>query len=256
MVQFGEETNWQQVAHVGLNFMLLKKDGTLWQWGTNSIGWSEWPTNWTTVRHVQPCQIGTNSDWEKLFGVGSHSGFAQKADGTLWLFFSGNRTNKIELVEKTNLLDQVTAKDFAWLDDEKSAYVSTNGTLWVCNRKTEEVDDTGMGWHGNGFVQVGNDTDWVGVTVTWDQVVALKTDGSLWQWKFPEENITLLAKTPPERMGIHSDWRAVKGLWTGTITLAADGSLWFWPTPEFYDGALLKAPKQPQFLANVYGAKN
>ena len=41
------------------------------------------------------------------------------------------------------------------------------------------------------------------------------------------------------------------------ITLAADGSLWLWPDRQYYDtGYLLKLPKQPQFLGNVFGKSN
>jgi hypothetical protein len=36
--------------------------------------------------------------------------------------------------------------------------------------------------------------------------------------------------------------------------LAADGSLWLWPDKQYYDnGYLLKLPKQPQFLGNIFG---
>ena len=37
----------------------------------------------------------------------------------------------------------------------------------------------------------------------------------------------------------------------GAVSLAADGSLWLWPNVD-YKAALLKAPKQPQFLGNVF----
>jgi hypothetical protein len=56
-------------------------------------------------------------------------------------------------------------------------------------------------------------------------------------------------------MGIHNDWVAIVGTGNGVVSLAADGSLWFWPDREAYEYSpmLLKLPKQPQFLGNVFG---
>ncbi len=46
----------------------------------------------------------------------------------------------------------------------------------------------------------------------------------------------------------------IAGIWEDVIALAADGSLWFWPNREQYErSTLLKLPKQPQFLGNVFG---
>jgi hypothetical protein len=38
------------------------------------------------------------------------------------------------------------------------------------------------------------------------------------------------------------------------IALAADGSLWLWSDKQSYgNNYLLKLPKQPQYLGNVFG---
>jgi hypothetical protein len=39
------------------------------------------------------------------------------------------------------------------------------------------------------------------------------------------------------------------------VALAADGSLWFWPSQDNYrySQALMRLPKQPRFLGNVFG---
>ena len=67
-------------------------------------------------------------------------------------------------------------------------------------------------------------------------------------------NIVRAANTPPTRLGIHNDWVAIAGRWSSVIAQAADGSLWLWPDIKSYDnGYLLKLPKQPQYLGNVFG---
>jgi hypothetical protein len=88
-------------------------------------------------------------------------------------------------------------------------------------------------------------------------MVALKADGSLWQWNFLNRPAVKFVNTPPTRLGIHDDWVAITGKHGNVIALAADGSLWLWPDKKYYDyGILLKLPKQPQFLGNVFGKTN
>ena len=92
-------------------------------------------------------------------------------------------------------------------------------------------------------------------------MVALKSDGSLWQWHFnnpcgvsSQEQLVVAAQQPPARLGIHSDWVGIANTWQDMVALAADGSLWLWPDREQYEEfTLVKLPKQPQFLGNVLG---
>jgi hypothetical protein len=69
-----------------------------------------------------------------------------------------------------------------------------------------------------------------------------------------QEQLILIAQEPPTRLGIHNDWVAIASAWEDVVALAADGSLWLWPDHEQYERyTLLKLPKQPQFLGNVFG---
>jgi alpha-tubulin suppressor-like RCC1 family protein len=91
-------------------------------------------------------------------------------------------------------------------------------------------------------------------------MVTLKTDGSLWQWQFNRqwdsrpEIMIQSAQKPPTRLGTHNDWGAIANTWEGVIALADDGSLWLWPDRRQYEQeTLLKLPKQPQSLGNIFG---
>jgi hypothetical protein len=91
--------------------------------------------------------------------------------------------------------------------------------------------------------------------MTWNIMIALKSDGTLWK-RNPSRNSKAMAdivQTQPTRLGIHNDWVGLARRWDGAVSLAADGSLWFWPRAGYYEAALLKAPKQPKFLANIFG---
>ena len=136
------------------------------------------------------------------------------------------------------------------------AFVRQDGTLWM--RWTYQ--QKGQSVYAD-FVPVGVGTNWTAVALNWQRMVALKSDGSLWQWRFinpwnvsSQEQLILAAQKPPTRLGIHNDWVAIANTWEDMIALAADGSLWLWPDREQYERyTLLKLPKQPQFLGNIFG---
>jgi alpha-tubulin suppressor-like RCC1 family protein len=135
------------------------------------------------------------------------------------------------------------------MGDDRMAYVGKDGTLWVGDRS---FDESKKRWEGSGsFVQEGKETNWVAVAVAWNSGVALKADGTLWKWTI-SDSVAEVAGTRPTRLGIHNDWVSVTVSRTAVVSLAADGSVWYWPNTGFDEGVLLKSPKQPQLLGNVF----
>jgi alpha-tubulin suppressor-like RCC1 family protein len=238
MMRFGDETNWQQVVQKDVGFLLLKRDGTLWQWGTNRLDWSQWQTRWPTVRAFLPQPLGTNSDWQEIFNDRPLA-FARKNDGSVW------RINWDWKIERDTNLDQIVSQTVSFANNGLMAWIGKDGTLWSSHRYWNRAEETRQ------FFQVSKETNWVTTEINWGWLVALKSDGSLWQWHFDGASLAGIEKRPPTRLGLHRDWIGLAGGWDGTVTLAADGSLWFWPDEVCYLGALMKAPKQPQPLGQV-----
>ena len=248
--QYGSETNWRQLAQSRTSVVLLKSDGTLWRWGSVTNELHQWPG----LRAFTPYQIGTNSDWQGLFTLGGI--FAKRADGQVWYLNVNWKTGRDELGRATNY-DEIVLQTASHADDRQTAFVRPDGTLWVINRYWDEKARQTLG---TGTVQVGKENDWRAVAVNYGMMVALKSDGSLWQWHSPNpwnwnhEQFLLAIQRPPTRLGIHNDWVAITSTWEDAIALAADGSLWLWPNRAQYEQyTLLKLPKQPQFLGNVFG---
>ena len=109
-------------------------------------------------------------------------------------------------------------------------------------------------------MRVGTETNWSAVALTWCRMVALKADGSLWEWRFArewnynQEALYVAAKQQPIRLGKHNDWVAIDHTLLDVVALAADGSLWLWPDPRPYEeSTLLKIPKPPRSLGNLFG---
>ena len=250
MQQYGSETNWRQLAQSRTSVVLLKSDGTLWRWGSVTNELHQWPG----LRAFIPRQIGTNSDWQELFTLGGI--FARRTDGRVWHLNVHWKTGQEEPERATNY-DEIVSQTASRAGDELTAFVRADGTLWMLNRYWDEKSRQTMG---TGILQVGKENDWRAVAVNLGGMVALKSDGSLWQWHFlnqwdmSQEQLILTAQEPPTRLGIHNDWVAIAGAWEDVVALAADGSLWLWPDHEQYERyTLLKLPKQPQFLGNVFG---
>ncbi len=247
MAPFGSDTNWQQVIRVQAAMaMLLKSDGTLWQWGTNRLDWSRWRTNWPTLRQQPLTRIGTQTNWHVLYTAAYHA-YAQATDGSVWLAGVQSKDGRIELTHATNL-DQIMSPAFARFDNDQMACVHPDGTLWF-------HDGPGDGQGTPFWYQLGQDSHWRNVSLNNQRIVALKADGTLWQWDLrTPEAVAAVRQTAPTRLGIHQDWVALASDWYGTETLAADGSLWLWPDRRLEAATWLRLPRQPARLGNIFAA--
>ena len=116
MNRFGNETNWQQLVRARHDVLLLKNDGTLWQWGwgTNRFDWNTWQTNWPSLGNYQPHQIGTDSDWKEIWGD-SRNNLEQKADGSVW----GSSFDVNSKMERKQNLDRVSLQTLSHRATEK-----------------------------------------------------------------------------------------------------------------------------------------
>ena len=90
--QVGTDNTWSDVVGntvASTSFLALKSNGTLWAWGNNGAG--QLGLN-DTADKSSPTQIGTDTNWSKIFRGGATSGdsFAIKTDGTLWAWGGGN----------------------------------------------------------------------------------------------------------------------------------------------------------------------
>ena len=247
MDRFGDVTHCQQIVRSSAGVFLLKTDGTLGRWGTNRLEWSHWRQAWPSLRTSPLRQFGTASDWQEL-SPGWDS-LARKTDGSVWRL-SVNDQSQAVLSRQTNL-DQMSLPTLTSTGNGESAGVGRDGTLWLRWESQSNGTNKDTGW-----VRAGMETNWTAVALNWNDRVALKADGSLWQWRGYHHNwdFTEAGQMPPTRLGIHQDWVAITATWKNTIALAADGSLWLWPDrDQYYPEPLLELPKQPQRLENVVG---
>ena len=122
MIRFGDEANWQQVIRKDTGLLLLKQDGTLWQWATNQVDRnSDWQTHWPTVRTSKLQQFSTDSDWQKIFNLWN-LGLARKYDGSVW------RIDWDWKIERQTNYDQIALETFSDSGSDLSSYIGKDGT--------------------------------------------------------------------------------------------------------------------------------
>ncbi|HEX9047608.1 MAG TPA: hypothetical protein VF988_11320 [Verrucomicrobiae bacterium] len=244
MRPLGTESNWVKVAPLRQDLVLLKSDGTLWQW-TNRIEGAGMDT-----RNFSPNQIGRGSNWiDFLENDEWWSCYARMSNGSVWLLKSKS-LGQLAQFERAPGLDEavwqkLSSEDRKW----RQAFVGRDGEAFVGRDGVLRTRAPSQA----SFTAMSTETNWVAVTLTSFQMIALKSDGTLWKWELSGDlEADFPPKVPPVRLGIHHDWVALGKSWHTTLALAADGSLWVWPATGDYTHALMKAPKQPKYIANIF----
>jgi ABC-type transport system involved in multi-copper enzyme maturation permease subunit len=263
LVRFGNDHDWKAVAGYNTAMLLLKTDGTLWQWGP-----AHWNRNqaWPGLPAFEPQRLGTNSDWSEFFTADYHLQL-RKTDGSAWALDlvdqseGGGKTDWLALERRLDLAGsaQCSTAEIWFYGMPFRLGVCKNGTLriltrqqWDKHRHTLDMVPTDL--------PLGEETNWIAVASGYQNLITLKRDGSLWLWNFESDpfhsfNTELalrqMQNTVPVRLGTHSDWIAIGHLLNGVVALAADGSLWLW-RPERFTGRLLSASRKPTPLGNIF----
>jgi hypothetical protein len=254
LVQFGSETNWARIVRPHPRWvLLLKQDGSLWRWGTNSYA-----SRKADLLDYEPVRLGKDSDWATVM-ASDRIIYGWKRDGQAWALHSDTREGSTGQIELEKGLFQERAQRF---DNTKwrslssvmayEAGVREDGTLW-----TWRAAEFWKGSSEEDFlmkpVRIGTEADWAMVSGRWDAAAALKTDGSLWRWRALRNDINSVFERVPSRLSKHNDWVAIGSLVEGFASLAADGGLWYWEENWRYPEPLLALSRRPVQLENIFG---
>jgi alpha-tubulin suppressor-like RCC1 family protein len=132
---FAGGTDWKQVS-AGVNSgAAIKTDGTLWIWGSGSVG--KLGINATTDRSTPVTTFAGGNNWKQV-SCNSHAS-AIKTDGTLWTW-GYNNAGRLGTNDTTNRSTPVTtfAGGTNWKQVSSGslhiAAIKTDGTLWTWGR--------------------------------------------------------------------------------------------------------------------------
>jgi len=185
-VQICTDTDWVLVAAGGSSNLAIRADGTLWGWGANGSGQLG---DGTITDRRRPVQIGTDTDWINVF-VGGGVAFATKSDGSLWVWGSNYRGFLHYII-----YGEYNYPTISW---DRNVHIFTP-------------------------TQFGEDTDWVSVSISTHHVMAIKTDGTLWEW-----GVQSSRSGTPEQKGTDTDWISVSTSPLVSMAIKEDGTLWAW----------------------------
>jgi alpha-tubulin suppressor-like RCC1 family protein len=212
-VQVGTDNDWLHVATASYFYhtLAIKRDGTLWAWGSNVAGQLGIDT---TGEELYPVQVGSDTDWVHV-ATGDRHTLALKEDGTLW-GWGGNAYGQIGDGTNTEWHSPVQiGSDSDWwtveVGSSHSLGLKKDGTLWAWGYNNE--GELGLGIPSNVTkstpTRLGTDVDWEEVTCGYWNSFARKEDDSVWGWgKNSEGQLGIMVtedQFTPQRIYFDSD---------------------------------------------------
>lgn len=237
-----EEVGQFQLAAAGSQHTLaIKEDGTLWGWGSNTMGQVGIDTNRTDC--PQPTQI---LSYVTAVAAGDSHSLAALADGSLWAWGS-NTSGQLGLGSQDNSAHPAPAKvmdnvSLVTAGSSHSLAIKTDGSLWAwgANRSGQ----LGNGQTQDSFAPVKVMDNVTAVAAGEAHTLALKSDGTLWGWG---SNLSGQLGAPTQGrsdkdtlgdcvtpMQIMTDVTAISASRSFSMALKSDGTLWVWGSNQYH----------------------
>jgi alpha-tubulin suppressor-like RCC1 family protein len=185
---FAGGTNWKQVSVGSNHTAAIKTDGTLWTWGSGTVGRLG---NGVTTGNIST-PVTTFSGGNNWKQVSSGLGYtaAIKTDGTLWTWGLGDNGRLGNGVTTGNISTPATtfAGGTNWKQvnagREHTAAIKTDGTLWTWGngRNGRLGNSVTTGNVSTPVTTFAGGTNWKQVSCGYSHTAAIKTDGTLWTW--------------------------------------------------------------------------
>ena len=216
----------------------IKTDGTLWVWGGSyygQLGLNEGPGQ----NKSSPIQIpGTTWDYAGPFS-GSHSTWAVKTDGTLWVWGIGSngRLGNNSIAQRSSPVQipgTTWTNKIAGTADSSAFAIKSDNTMWIWGAADygKLGLNQGPGVKYSSPVQLPG-TTWKSVASAAYSAIATKTDGTAWGWGYngggqlAQNNQTEYSS--PVQIGSDTTWDIATVMSArGYGATKTDGTLWSW----------------------------
>lgn len=188
--QVGIDTDWKMVCGSSDNTAAIKKNGTLWVTGEGNHG--EIGDGFENDQ-VFFTQAGTDTDWDTVT-FGGFAGAALKTNGTLWSW-GWNSSGQLGSGSIGHILSPVMIDAGKWQSVVKgmnyfTGAIKDDGSLWTWGYNYYGAVGNGQSYN-PGFdstvkqlYQIPSGGGWQSYQGGGDYSVALKKDGSLWEWGY------------------------------------------------------------------------
>ncbi len=231
---------WYEQDYAG-NVDYSTESKSLKGWGTNAFGGL---AQNNTVRYSSAVQVGSDTDWKFVYSDGDACG-ATKNDGTFWVWgrnannqglgiqATGYRSSPVQL-PGTNWPVTAGKGTFASMH---TAVIKTDGTLWTWGFNSNgRLGHNQANTSYNSPKQVGSDSTWSTVSLSYEATFATKSDGTAWSWGWNNNgtNGGILGQnnetqySSPRQIGSDTTWSHIQVGGNGVLATKTDNTLWCW----------------------------
>ena len=240
--RIGTDNDWISIAVGESHNLALKKDGTIWGWGGDLR--DELGNHTNFLRFTGRGQVNQNmsstpsesvlgNDWKQI-AAGMEDSFGIKNDGTLWAWGLNNfgQLGIGNFIETPTPI-QIGSSTWSIISAGfiNTAGIQSNGSLWVWGGDPAVGNRSPM-TNENYCVPVciSSNESWADVSVGFNVVFAIKSDGTLWAWGYRARFYTGANQTMNDNLvqvGTDSDWQQSSSCGSHYLALMKkDGSLW------------------------------
>ena len=183
--------------------------------------------------------------------TGRANQLALRANGTMWSWASNgwgeSGTNSTITQSSPVQVGSLTTWASVASPNANGLAVKTNGTLWAWGNNQQGVFGNSRS-QGDGFaavsspIQIGASTDWAELFYGYQNVLAIKTDGTLWGWGHNTGGTlginNTISRSSPVQIGSDTNWAKVAlgtsgGSSEHCLAIKTDGTLWAWGKNDY-----------------------
>lgn len=182
--------------------------------------------------------FGGGHQWVDIRADGN-TGAGLKADGTLWVWGSnfGGRLGDLTSISKSSPVQTVSSGN-NWAKvrlGNHAAAIKTDGTLWLWgNSNSGALGNNlfGLNDRSSPVQTVSGGTNWLDVKPGSSMTVALKIDGTLWNWgdgsRIATNNSSGTTASPAQTISGGNNWKHISAGNYAQASIKTDGTLWLW----------------------------
>jgi len=217
--------------------LIVRNDGTVWGWGSNSYGQLG---DATTITRTAPVQALGLTDITAISATYRHC-LALKSDGTVWAW-GYNDYGQIGNSATTNQTFPLQVSDLANIVAVSAGYyhslaLDSSGQVWAWGRNNySQLGDTGITQR-NTPVKVHGSHSFIAIAAGQYHSLALKADGSAWGWGYNSsgqlgDNTEIIRRSPNQVYG--SDiFASISAGSDHSLGLKSDGTIMAWGSNTF-----------------------
>ena len=161
------------------HFVALKRDGTIWGWGDNG---NQQLGDGPKIVTNAPVQIGQVTTWIAVYAGNGHS-YAVNREGEIWKwgkFATDIYQRKMEEGPVKLNIKVPGVRSVSTGDNNLDLILDTDGNLWGLGLIPPALRGEGYGMEYFAEPRRLGGANWLAVSCSWQGLLGVKTDGTLW----------------------------------------------------------------------------